>query len=320
VDSASAYGLQHVASAYLQSDQKHSLSGNTALLIGDNNDERSSLRLLASLQDNEIIKKTTATPRASAYSAIHRLARKPNLLLPRLSDNSEPVLVALIDSGIHLDAHPKLASQLWLNHAEQPDGLDNDNSGYIDDLTGWDFVGRDPLGNDEDGHGTMMASLITKRAPWIKLMNLRVLDENGEGYLSDISRAVDYAVEQQADVINLSLGSKDWDPELYQSIQRALDAGAAVVAATGNEGRNTPNFPASVKGVWAAGSINKQGEVPNWSNDAGSKGRQFVQVVSQHIKTASLAGGQRFVSGTSAACARLSRLLAGIISFQRSAT
>lgn len=319
MESAEAYGLQITANAFLQNEQERMLPSSGALLADDKYSNSKNSGLIAALKDITLGDQKKGA-RKSSTSTIQKLANKNKQLFKMLRDNGEPVSVALIDSGIHVDTHPQLAAQLWLNHAEADDGLDNDNNGYIDDLTGWDFVGRDPFGGDEDSHGTMMASLITKGAPWIRLMNLRVLDENGEGYLSDISRAVDYAVQHDADVINLSLGSKDWDPELSRSIKKALDTGTVVVAATGNEGRNKPNFPASIKGVWAAGSINKKGEVAKWSNDAGRKERQFIELVSQHIKTTSLAGKQRFISGTSAASARLSRLLAGIICFQRSST
>ena len=257
-------------------------------------------------------KKDTALTRA-----IERLANKPSLVLKSLPTDAPPITVALIDSGIDT-AHYQQQLRLWQNPNERADGIDNSGNGLIDDITGWDFVGADPFPEDTDGHGTMMAGLIIRQAPTAQLMNLRVLDDAGEGSMLAVSAAIDYAVHHKAQVINLSLGANVEDSLVAASIQRALDTGVVVVAASGNEGQSRPDFPARIPGVWAAGSINRDGN--NWklSNGKQGKGAQYVKVVSTHVKSLRLNGGKRFVTGTSAAAARLSGVFASLLSLQAS--
>ena len=69
------------------------------------------------------------------------------------------VIVAVIDSGVALD-HPEITNKVWVNPGEVKNGLDDDGNGYVDDLVGWDFVDDDNLPLDENGHGTLVASLI----------------------------------------------------------------------------------------------------------------------------------------------------------------
>ena len=88
-------------------------------------------------------------------------------------------MVALLDSGIDTEHHQSLESSLWNNSQESNDGIDNSKNGMIDDITGWNFVGNDPWANDDEGHGTMMASIITRQAPMVRLMNLKVMDADG---------------------------------------------------------------------------------------------------------------------------------------------
>jgi hypothetical protein len=163
------------------------------------------------------------------------------------------IVVAVIDTGVDLD-QPDLVDNLWINSDEVAgDNIDNDNNGYIDDRYGWNFVydqaGGEPiLGNDYNidavNHGTFISGLIsavhnngigikgvTKR---VKIMPLAAITENGTGNSLDVSKAIDYAVSNGADVINLSFGGSDYNSRLKTSIIRAYSAGVLVVAASGN--------------------------------------------------------------------------------------
>ncbi|MBU1203229.1 S8 family serine peptidase [Patescibacteria group bacterium] len=169
-----------------------------------------------------------------------------------LKTNKE-VVVAILDSGVYLE-HPDLKNNIWINPGEIPgDGIDNDNNSFIDDVHGWDFVSSDndpepTLDKDYDytaiNHGTVVAGIIAAGinntgivgiAPNAKIMPLRILDAKGVGNTLVLSQAIDYAVENGADIINLSLVGEFLGEPLNTSIINAYNKGVMIVAASGNE-------------------------------------------------------------------------------------
>ena len=165
----------------------------------------------------------------------------------------EGTVVAVLDSGVDID-HPDLKMNIWKNEQEIPDdNLDNDHNGLIDDVVGWDFVDNvaDPnpkliAGFSVAGinHGTAIAGLIaavanngegiTGVAFGAKIMPLRVLGSDGVGEVTDLVKAIEYAVGQGADIINLSLVGYEYSEELFETIKWASQQGVLVVAAAGN--------------------------------------------------------------------------------------
>jgi len=189
---------------------------------------------------------------------------------------SPEVVIAILDSGVQIN-HPDLRSNIWLNKKEiVGNNIDDDRNGFIDDINGWDFVNNvsDPTpkfksGFSEDGilHGTIIAGIaaasgnnaagvagITWKA---KIMPLKVLDDKGEGSASKVIKAVDYAIANGANIINLSFVGFGYSKGLDDAIERAYNAGLIVVAAGGNEvgqgaGYNldeTPMYPACLDGA-----------------------------------------------------------------------
>lgn len=170
------------------------------------------------------------------------------------SHDAPNVTIAVIDSGIDLN-HPDLKNNIWKNKNEIPnDGVDNDGNGYIDDVYGWDFVNnvsdsgvKLSVGYKKYAvnHGTVVAGIIgavgdnnegISGIAWnTKIMSLRAIDSTGEGNTYNIARAIDYAIKNGADVINLSFVGNENDPILADAIRRASKANIAVVAAAGNE-------------------------------------------------------------------------------------
>ncbi|HEY7469067.1 MAG TPA: S8 family peptidase [Acidimicrobiia bacterium] len=166
------------------------------------------------------------------------------------------VVVAVIDSGVNM-SHSDLDGQTWANPGDPVGGGDNDGNGHTDDFRGWDFVSNDndpsPGGtNDNEGHGTAVAGIIAAEAngsgtvgvaPQAQLMVIRACSLGGCWSL-DISEAVHYAVDEGADIINLSLGSiTSEDSVLEGAIEYARARDVLVVAAAGNEGRNLDDLP-----------------------------------------------------------------------------
>ncbi len=173
---------------------------------------------------------------------------------------SNKVVVAIIDNGFDT-FHPDLFPNIWRNSKEVEDnGIDDDNNGYIDDIYGWNFLDNtnDPrpvvtdLSEYEKGegvfsHASIVAGIIGAVGNngrdgaglnWqVKLMNLKVLGNNGSGRLYPLGHAVRYAVDNGADVINISMVG-DYDSDLDEALQYAYKNGVAVVAAMGNYNGN----------------------------------------------------------------------------------
>ncbi|NIA18360.1 MAG: S8 family serine peptidase [Actinobacteria bacterium] len=181
------------------------------------------------------------------------------------------IVIAVLDSGVQID-HPDLRDNIWQSSDEIPDNnIDDDKNGFIDDVNGWDFVNNtaDPSPKFKEGfteagilHGTIVAGIaaasgnnaagVTGVAWKTKIMPLKVLGDAGEGNTNDVVKAIDYAIANGADVINLSFIGFGFSRSLENAIKRAYDAGIVVVAAAGNEQGeeggysldNTPMYPA----------------------------------------------------------------------------
>ncbi len=123
-------------------------------------------------------------------------------------------VVAVIDSGVNLE-HPNLMSHFYQNTSEIPDnGIDDDQNGFVDDFKGWNFVNQTPYVNDEIGHGTSMAGIITGSysgqsqnslglAPQSLILPLDILSST-TGSEFDAKNAIDYAVRMKVSIINNS--------------------------------------------------------------------------------------------------------------------
>jgi len=188
---------------------------------------------------------------------------------------NQDFVIAVIDSGVQID-HPDLRDNIWRNVMEAPGNhIDDDKNGYVDDVNGWDFVDNTPdpspkfdEGFTENGimHGTVVAGVIgavgnnatgVTGVSWhTKIMPLKVLADNGEGDTKNVVKAIDYAINNGADVINLSFVGFNYSKIMEAAIRRAYQAGIIVVAAAGNEqGQGygysldvTPLYPACYDG------------------------------------------------------------------------
>lgn len=175
---------------------------------------------------------------------------------------SASVTVADIDTGFAL-SHQDLSSHWKLNSADPVDSVDNDSNGLVDDNKGWDFANGDsspqagatnPSGGGVS-HGTETAGLIgavgnngvgtTAIAQNVSILPLQVLDDNGSGYSDDVASAITYAVDQGANVINMSLGTSGDDPVVRQAVDYAYNNNVVVVAAAGNCGNPGTSGPCS---------------------------------------------------------------------------
>ena len=182
------------------------------------------------------------------------------------------VTIAVIDTGFALQ-HEDLTTQWATNAGEQgmtklgdtcwtgtpqdkaTNVCDDDKNGYVDDWRGWNFVSKNnnPQAGTTSGNGTAAISHGTSVAGlagaatntgkgvasynWnTKLMPLQTLDDNGSGTTSGIVSAIYYAVDNGAQIINLSLGGPDQDPVVQAAVDYAYSKNVVVVAAAGNCG------------------------------------------------------------------------------------
>ncbi|MBI4573751.1 MAG: S8 family serine peptidase [candidate division NC10 bacterium] len=247
-----------------------------------------------------------------AYSdqwALHKIGFTP-LDDPRsawhLTTGTErPVKVAVIDSGIDL-THPDIhIANIWFNEKEIPgNGRDDDDNGYIDDVIGWNFVDNSNNPADLVGHGTHTAGLIAAR--WnngrgiaginrgARIMVLKALNDTGRGWGSDVARAILYAVDNGAQIINISAGYVGHTKFMEYAYAYAREKGVLVVVAAGNHGRDTREVePANQPGtlvVTATQADDRKAGFSNWGQEV-SVAAPGVDVLSLRARGTDLVRG-----------------------------
>ncbi len=230
----------------------------------------------------------------------------------KLTQGAEEIVVAVIDSGIDRTI-PALADRMWTNPNEVAEtGRDNDRNGYIDDIHGWDFRDGNAdslVGTPLNWHGTFVAALIAASldaesgaggvAPKIRIMDLRFLDSRGLFFQSDwpkLARAIDYAVDNGARIINLSIYAKMEPPVIVrQALQRAAREGVFIVGIAGNDGVRVGCFGRYPE-VFTVGAVDEHGQPGSFSNWGPE-----VDIVAPGVRVLSVypGGNVRTGSGTS---------------------
>lgn len=227
---------------------------------------------------------------------------------------TKSVVVAVIDSGLNYK-HPEFVDNLWVNRAEQAGkpGVDDDNNGLVDDINGYDFVNSDADPMDDHGHGSHVASIIGARGNnavgmaginWeISLMPLKFASKEGKGTLELGIRAIQYATQMGARIINNSWGGQGYSEILTKVVEEAHQKGVLLVAAAGNSGGDnaeTPIFPASLKNenVLSVAAFDQHGQL--WNNSC--YGETTVHLGAPGVEILGLWGEKyRSMTGTSLA-------------------
>jgi len=255
------------------------------------------------------------------------------LMQPKLDSTAPRKIIAFLDTGVDVD-HPDLAGNIWTNPEEQNGtaGQDDDQNGFADDIHGWDFVNQSGLMRDNNSHGTHCAGIaaavgnngvgITGANPNALIMPVTVLQSDGTGSASLMLQGVNYAAQNGADVISMSIGMYTRSLALEQALGVAYQ-NSLIVAAAGNDGAaidircaDPPVgqcFPAAltfVIGVQATTPVNYKASFSNWDCD-GPIFSQFneEQLYNYEISAPGVSilstvpnGQYRYYNGTSMAC------------------
>lgn len=235
------------------------------------------------------------------------------------------IVVAVLDTGVDRN-HEDLSRNIWSNSGEIPDnGIDDDGNGFIDDVFGWNFDANNGNSLDVDGHGTHVAGTIaggnnsfgvTGIAYDAQIMPVKVLDDNGSGTNSAIAKGIYYAVDNGADVINLSLGGGSYSQEMENAVQYASSRNVIVVMAAGNSGGFQPIYPARYAENYgiAVGAVNRNGNMADFSNRAGSQELTYVTAPGVNVYSTLPNNQYAAYSGTSMATPHVAGVVALMLS------
>src|SRR5213596_165275 len=186
----------------------------------------------------------------------------------RVTPGDRSILVAVVDTGVWW-TQPDIQANMWTNSA--------------DGTHGHDFVDGDsnPMDVDPSGtyHGTGVAGVIgaitdntveIAGTAQVSIMAVRALGSNGQGSSTDTAQAIIWAADHGAKVINLSLGTNETPPvepsEIHLAIDHAWSKGALIVAASGNAGVGTLDYPARLPEVVSVAAIDESGRRASFSN------------------------------------------------------
>jgi len=247
-----------------------------------------------------------------------------------INQGSPDVIIAVIDTGVDYE-HDDLQGGLWINTAEDINGngrldkddlngIDEDGNGYADDVIGYDFTDAprfadsgdyltpdpDPMDEFQNGHGTQASGIISAQsgngigingiASGCRVMCLRAGTASGYLEEDDVARAVLYAVDNGARIINMSFGDKVVSRFLRDVIDYAWRQGVLVVASAGNSASNETHYPSGLAQTISVGSSTRDDLLAGFSNFGST-----IDLIAPGVEMVSTAIGNGYnsVNGTS---------------------
>jgi len=221
---------------------------------------------------------------------------------------TNPIVIAVIDTGIET-THEEFKNKI------NPEGynfiLNNDNI------------------YDVHGHGTNVSGVICAEINNfigiagiidnldVKILPLQAASNNGTLFTSDVIKAINYAIEKNVDIINMSIGVGSYSEILNETIQKAVNKGIIVIAGAGNKGTNSYNYPASYDNVISVGSIDENKNISYFSN---YNDKVDIVVPGENIYTTNINNSYKNKGGTSFSTAIVSGVVAILKSVEPSLT
>jgi subtilisin family serine protease len=314
------------------------LKTNNKIAIAEENFERS---ILGELVNDKLFPEQWYLQQASDHDIDIKKAWK-------IEQGDKNTVIAVIDTGVDID-HPDLVERIWENSDEIADnGIDDDHNGYIDDVHGWDFVHNNNDPNPDPNnkglnsgvvHGTHVAGIIVAQADngkgvvgicrKCRIMPVQVMNDEGVGKVSSIYNGILYAVNNGADIINLSFGNYDFSSLENEAVKKARAAEIIVVAAVGNDGKNLnkkPIYPACYKGVLGVAATNKNDLKIDFSNygsncvDISAPGSNILSTYYTEDLEYSYHSNYGYMSGTSMAAPIVASVAGLLKSFNKNYT
>ncbi|MFC0215475.1 S8 family serine peptidase [Paenibacillus chartarius] len=187
---------------------------------------------------------------------------------------------------------------------------------------GINLVNRSIPPLDDNGHGTHIAGTIAGAglqqngvigvAPRATIHAVKAFDSNGSAYVSDIIAGIDWCVQNDLDIINMSFGMKSYNKSLELAVLNAFRSGKIIVASSGNDGRRSfIDYPARFPQVISVGATTRANKVAPFTN----RGRRIdIFAPGENVYSAWLHGKYHELSGTSMATSHVSGVVALLLS------
>jgi subtilisin family serine protease len=226
------------------------------------------------------IDRKSLTPNDPSYSSQWGLTKISAPAAWNYFSSGSNIVVAIVDDAVER-THPDLNPSLWINTGDNTtNGIDDDGNGYIDDINGWDVGDNDNNPNPTTlayDHGTHVAGIVGATSNnntgvasigySVKLMAVKATDNASS--VSDGYAGIIYAVDNGADVINMSWGGYTSSTTGQNVINYAHNAGVVLIAAAGNDNLSTMLYPAGynwVISVAASASNDAKASFSNYGN------------------------------------------------------
>ncbi|MFO7675360.1 MAG: S8 family peptidase [bacterium] len=217
------------------------------------------------------------------------------------------ITIAVCDNGVDY-AHPDLSAR------------------FTPGEYGYDFAAgdNDPKPDNtqlpEAFHGTHVSGICAATidngigiAGWAaaRLLAVKVLSDSGSGSMSNLASGIRWATDRGARVVNMSLGSDDYSTPVAEAASYAAGKGVLMVAASGNQGAGTVQYPARLPEVVAVGATDRFGRLAEYSNYGA---HQDIVAPGSYVRSCWTGGGYGLASGTSMASPQVAGIVALVFS------